>query len=757
MVFKKQFVQQIKRLLVFVLTALVFSNSIFANNSHIYKISKDSLSKRQVGLVDLNPSIPFAEQVGKKNTVYVIHSSFDLKGQAIVIPEGCILSFKGGMIRNGVLVGNNTSIEAAEVATICLSVLFDGTWNVEIGYPEWFGAIGNGIVDDRVAVQKAISLCKTIVLNKDYLIHNAPFDYRKYKTISDDELDYYLDILDQKNRTPNSSLTPLVVGSNKTLVVAGTLKAYSPLGNLIELRGNNSVITGGGGIIGCGLVNTVNVYSGVPSYKVTNWEAALIYIKGSNNRIDNLTIKNPTRQGISIDDYKSSGNMICNNIIGGGLISHTKDIKTCSFTGLFGVYARGTNTIVQGNVFKRLDGRCLYDALYCNYTTTNVPSIEKRTDIHTIFENNYVEDALEHGVYSYASNLRIIGNTIHSDYTALQLFNGQQLVDNNIIHGNPNAIGIYVSGENQVITNNKIYNTGRYAIRCGGYYNGSCDNDYVANNYIEKVMASFSKDQPKTTPAISFESTLFQDNKLNLNKITCENNTVVCIGEAQSARTIPIIGIIAIYGDSNTTIDQINIVNNTVINSNVADNIGITLMNPIRRSVALVDGNNCINNNRIISTTPNEPVLKVHGVKKLIVRNNHLEQKSTTGTAFELTEVDIAEMSGNTLYANVDSKSVFYYSGKDTFLGVDGSNIINGQAVEQRVVIPSNTTSPVSVNMTLPDNRWDLLITPVNRSARRAESNNPIKILKSDIHGVQLYHEKATASPTEYRIKVIYK
>lgn len=329
----------------------------------------------------------FASQLTKANTVYEIRYTFDLKGGFVTVPQGSVLVFNGGQIRNGTLIGTGTGIECLKTKQIVSNVILDGTWDVEIAYPEWFGAAGDGVRDDRKAVQAAFDIGNTIVLEKDYLIKNAPFDYRNFRLVPENELDYYLDVLDQKNRTSDAQLTPLKLSSGKKVVISGLLKAYSPLGVLLELKGDNSVITGGGTISGCGIVNTVNVYSGKREYAVTNWESALIYIKGSNNRVEGITIKNPTRQGISIDDYLSKNNVIINNVIGGGLKAHTQDVESCSFTGLFGIYARGTNTFVKDNEFRPIDGKSVYDALYCNYTTTNVPSsVDERTEIHTVLK-----------------------------------------------------------------------------------------------------------------------------------------------------------------------------------------------------------------------------------------------------------------------------------------------------------------------------------------------------------------------------------
>ena len=741
------------------MAVFAFTYSIYANEyHHVSRLKKDTVpTPNYSGHIILSNNLSFISQISNKNTIYEVLSDFNLEGDSISIPAGCILSFKGGTIRNGTLVGNNTTIQNVDTSIIFSDIQLDGTWHADIACPEWFGAVGDGISDDREAIQTAINVGNIVVLNKQYLIHNAPFNYNKYRPIPEDELDYFLDVMSQKNNTPNSSLTPIIIPSNKTVIIVGGIKAYSPLGNLIELRGDNIILTGGGTISGCGIVHTVNVYTGEPSFDVIHWESALIYIKGSNNRIETLTIKDPTTQGISIDDYLSKDNIICNNTIGGGLKTHTKTIATCNFTGLFGIYARGTNTIVKDNVFKKLEDKCVYDALYCNYSTSHVPSAEKRTEIHTVFENNIVDGVLEHAVYTYASNLRITNNTIRSDMTALQLFNGNQLVDNNTIVCNHKSSGLYVSGENQVITNNKLFNVGRYGIRCAGFHNGSCDNDYVANNYIEKVMAPFSDTQPKTTPAITFESSAYQNNKVQLHGITCENNTIICKGISESARTTPIIGLIAVFGDKTTTIEHINIVNNEVINSNVADNIVITLLNAKRSGLATIERNQCINRCPIISTTPGEPILKIHGVKVAIITNNHLEQLGTKGVAFELKNVEKAEFYNNTMIADFNSQSIFFFTDKESSFYIDGSNIINGFVAEQTITIPAKTTVSTAIPFCLPHNHWNLEIIPINRAAKKAESLNPLLISSNDINSIHLYHQIATKRRTIYKIRALYK
>lgn len=51
-----------------------------------------------------------SEAVNKPNTIYVIQYDFDLNGAEITIPEGCVLKFEGGSLRNGTLHTNECEV-----------------------------------------------------------------------------------------------------------------------------------------------------------------------------------------------------------------------------------------------------------------------------------------------------------------------------------------------------------------------------------------------------------------------------------------------------------------------------------------------------------------------------------------------------------------------------------------------------------------------------------------------------------------------
>ena len=113
------------------------------------------------------------EMINEANTIYEVRYDFDLSGEEITIPEGCVLKFEGGSLKNGVINGNNTDIKS-EPLYIFKNIVFNGTWNLRYSFCEWFGGKGDGNTDDTNSINNSIEYFNTVYfLNKTYSISNS--------------------------------------------------------------------------------------------------------------------------------------------------------------------------------------------------------------------------------------------------------------------------------------------------------------------------------------------------------------------------------------------------------------------------------------------------------------------------------------------------------------------------------------------------------------------------------------------------------
>ena len=172
----------------------------------------------------LNDSFCLAQQIGKiRNKSIVVSTDVDLRGANIDLPKGFTLEVKGGRIKNGTLIGNQTKLK-------CSGKVFDrvqikGTWNV----PEISTSMFTDLSFDN-ALKDVLALAHPKVQN---IIVIEKGDYQ---------------VVAQKNAD-----VCLTVPSNTTLIVNGSIRLRPnafPRCDIVRIKGNNIKISGNGNIIG---------------------------------------------------------------------------------------------------------------------------------------------------------------------------------------------------------------------------------------------------------------------------------------------------------------------------------------------------------------------------------------------------------------------------------------------------------------------------------------------------------------------------
>ena len=106
----------------------------------------------------LTPKRDLNSQVIEANVTYIIKWCFDLKGQEVKVPPQCTLYFKGGVLRNGTIVGSETRVKS-DKKRVFESIEIRGKWNNEKVYSEWLDFVEGRSFDNAFNFHNLMTLC----------------------------------------------------------------------------------------------------------------------------------------------------------------------------------------------------------------------------------------------------------------------------------------------------------------------------------------------------------------------------------------------------------------------------------------------------------------------------------------------------------------------------------------------------------------------------------------------------------------------
>lgn len=251
-------------------------------------------------IISCNAQTTLRGLVLKEGRTTIIKSVIDMSGKQLILPKNITLSFeKGGCLRNGKIVGDNTSIVGYKQG-IFDNVEISGQWNVKY--------ISTDMFKDLMKVN---DLKNVFALTNDNVKNVVKIDDREFRVAA---------------RRVDETI--LKVPSNTEVILNGTIKMLpNSFTNyyILELNGENIQIHGSGAIIGdkhshtgttgeWGMGVMLRECSNVDICDITIKDCwgDCIYIgdKSTNVHINNCTLDHGRRQGISIT---SAGKVLIEN------------------------------------------------------------------------------------------------------------------------------------------------------------------------------------------------------------------------------------------------------------------------------------------------------------------------------------------------------------------------------------------------------------------------------------------------------------
>lgn len=400
----------------------------------------------------------------KTNTIYKITKDMDLEGSTLIIPVGCTLDFQGGSFKNGTINFNDTILSG----DIKIKTRLTGSVkNNEISV-SWFNVVGDGIVDDRLAIQDVFDITpanSTVIFPRVSGFYKVIIGTGKGNTI----------IAQRADALANDTLYPIKIYKDSvTVIVRGIIKSTTILGNMFELQGNSIVFIGEGGKLqGPGGEDTIGFLDANTSDTTLQWHPSLLKVNGDNCNVSSLSFEDYPTHGI---DCYGKALIVDSCLFIGGRVAHS----TTGGTVLMGIRTNvgADSVIIKNNRFiaNSKGGKC-YSCVF--------PSGD-----NFIISNNICEKYHEHAVYAYGNYGSIIDNKftdVNCIASDIQYFATYGSIKGNYSIGTEGFVQI-MHGKGTIIEGNTVTNC-RGGIIVRPYHTVDVDRLpsglKLLNNYIE--------------------------------------------------------------------------------------------------------------------------------------------------------------------------------------------------------------------------------------------------------------------------------
>ena len=486
-----------------------------AYNSALYSgLGRVYLRKNLVTLEGVGKNVLTQAMVNTANTIYHIQYDYDLNGQTITLPAGCVLEFDGGSVKDGTITGNGSFIKDTDEKMFGNGVKIAGTWKNSVIRSSWFetndDTLNNILAmnDDRVT---------DIYITEDLTVFPADFDglnvasntklFLSATITKSTSVGETYSVFGVKNAENVSIFGGLILGTresahtteygmgihiynSKNVRVSTTIKNTTGDGIYVAASENilieNSVFDGVGR-------NGITLISG-KNFIVKNCKFDNILYKLPRAAVDiepnntNEIVKNVLIENCVITECYSG--IIASNQAGGGIydvcvINADIDMESTSYAPIY--LGKTNNSVISNSKIKSRNGASSYSLYFSsaeNFSVENcVLDYDKPiafTSSTGVFSNNRITSStyfssrlggvdfykntinVSHFAQSLATS-QIIGNNITLTEDGFA-FTDNLLFEDNVVNINATYFPFKIIGENVRIINNTMTLTGNRSI-----------------------------------------------------------------------------------------------------------------------------------------------------------------------------------------------------------------------------------------------------------------------------------------------------